>query len=264
MPNRTFERGFTLLELSIVLVIIGLIIGGITVGQDLIRAAELNAIVNDINRYKTAMNTFRLKYGQLPGDFDNASSYWPADCVDDAAAPTSNCDGNGNGVIVYSGGEVGEHYRFWQHLALAEIIAGSYTGEATLSSNFVAGTQAPNAPLNGVYTVGATMAVPEYALLAQQRNMFSMGIPNNGSMMPLDPDALSPLNVVDTSSIDNKIDDGSAYKGTVLASGCNQYGDTLGGINGGEGTADYCEDNPPDCEYDYTSTDNCQIIFLTD
>ena len=80
------KNGFTLLELSIVMVIIGLIIGGITVGQDLIRSAELNSVVTDINKYKTAINTFNLKYNAMPGDMSNATSYWG-----DQATGTNAC-----------------------------------------------------------------------------------------------------------------------------------------------------------------------------
>jgi len=63
---------FTLIEMSIVLVIIGLIVGAVLVGQDLIRAAEVRATIAQIEKYNTVVNTFRGKYGGLPGDL-NAS-----------------------------------------------------------------------------------------------------------------------------------------------------------------------------------------------
>src|SRR3984957_20998129 len=62
------RNGFTLIELSIVLVIIGLIVGGILVGQDLIKAAEVRAQLLQIEKYNSAVNTFRGKFGGLPGD----------------------------------------------------------------------------------------------------------------------------------------------------------------------------------------------------
>src|SRR5690348_1121410 len=72
------QRGFSLLELSIVLVIIGLITGGITAGRTIVRAAELRSMITDINKYKSAIYTFREKYNAVPGDMKNAVKYWGA------------------------------------------------------------------------------------------------------------------------------------------------------------------------------------------
>jgi prepilin-type N-terminal cleavage/methylation domain-containing protein len=65
------NQGFTLIELSIVLVIIGLIVGGVLVGQNLIAAAAVRAQISQIEKYQTAANAFRGKYGYLPGDIPN-------------------------------------------------------------------------------------------------------------------------------------------------------------------------------------------------
>ncbi len=65
------ESAFTLIEMSIVLVIIGLIAGGILVGQDLISSAAIRAQISQIEKYNTAVNTFRNKYGYIPGDIPN-------------------------------------------------------------------------------------------------------------------------------------------------------------------------------------------------
>ncbi len=62
------NKGFTLIELSIVLVIIGLLVGGVLVGQDLIKAAETRAQISQIEKYNSAVNTFRIKFNAIPGD----------------------------------------------------------------------------------------------------------------------------------------------------------------------------------------------------
>ena len=71
------KHGFTLIELSIVLVIIGLVTGSVLVGRDLIRASEVRAQITQIEKYQTAVNTFKGKYGYLPGDIPDpaASDY---------------------------------------------------------------------------------------------------------------------------------------------------------------------------------------------
>src|SRR5450432_676842 len=66
--SRAAESGFTLIELSIVLVIIGLIIGGVLVGQDLIKAAAIRATIQQIEGYNTSVHTFQTKYNAIPGD----------------------------------------------------------------------------------------------------------------------------------------------------------------------------------------------------
>jgi prepilin-type N-terminal cleavage/methylation domain-containing protein len=101
MPKAS-QQGFTLIELSIVLVIIGLIVGGVLVGQDLIRAAAVRGQISQIEKYQTAVNTFRTKYDGLPGDLSNAANF--------GFQPRGSCpgQGDGNGVLmgVYAGSQL--------------------------------------------------------------------------------------------------------------------------------------------------------------
>ncbi len=123
------QRAFSLVELSIVLVILGLLTGGILAGQSLIRAAELRSVSTEMNRYSTAIYTFRDKYFALPGDMNNAFAFWgaTAGCTNVTVnVDTAGCNGNGDGNV--ASGNDGESARAWQHMALAGLIEGTYSG----------------------------------------------------------------------------------------------------------------------------------------
>jgi len=120
------KAGFTLIELSIVLIIIGLVTAGILVGRDLIRAAEVRQQVSQIENFNTAASAFKLKYNCLPGDCADAESLG----LGTAGAPGAN--GNGNGLF-----EIGpagtmfnspEAINFWYHLRTANLIGDNVPG----------------------------------------------------------------------------------------------------------------------------------------
>jgi len=130
------KSGFSLLELSIVLVIIGLIAGGIVAGSAMIRAAELRAVITEQSKFTTSVHTFRDKYLGIPGDLRNAGAFWgypggsSANCPDTAGTGTETCDGDGDGILdtAPAASEYGEIFTFWQHLANADLIEGVFTG----------------------------------------------------------------------------------------------------------------------------------------
>ena len=135
------RSGFTLIEMAIVLTIIALIIGGILVGRNLIRAAQLNSVITDVGRYKQAVTDFHDKYLALPGDFAGATALWGSPsggCPNGARAAgdlvTATCDGNGDGLISsfnisHGGGpQEFEGIHAWQHLSNAGMIDGQYDG----------------------------------------------------------------------------------------------------------------------------------------
>lgn len=120
---------FTLVELSIVLVILGLLVGGVLSGQSLIRAAELRKVTVTRTQWNTSVLTFRDKYLGLPGDFQQARSFWPS-CTDGSGmsngVPSNPCGGNGDGII--DDAVPREEIRVAQHLALAGLVEGTFNG----------------------------------------------------------------------------------------------------------------------------------------
>jgi prepilin-type N-terminal cleavage/methylation domain-containing protein len=112
------KKGFTLVELSIVLVIIGLIVGGVVGGQSLVRSSRLNAVHADIQKFKTAINTFDLQYDAVPGDMTDAWDYWGTDCDDDE----DTCNGDGDYKLEPLDAE---NIMFWNHLYLSNILSGT-------------------------------------------------------------------------------------------------------------------------------------------
>lgn len=118
------RQGFTLVELALVLVIVGLLITGVLKGEALIQNAKVKKIVNEKDSIAAAYYTFFDRYGQLPGD-ENLTTAPPSD--------TNNGDGNGQINAAEDG------YLF-QDLSLAGIINGSYTGAAANVPNHAFGS----------------------------------------------------------------------------------------------------------------------------
>ena len=135
------EAGFTLVEIAIVLVIIGLLLGGILKGQEMITQAKIKNIINDFNGVTVAVTSYQDRYRALPGDDQNATTRWTLQ------APAS---GNSDGIIqgLYNANNTGgtggapantaESNLFWQHLRIAGFVPGLTTGTGS-------GTPPPNA-----------------------------------------------------------------------------------------------------------------------
>jgi hypothetical protein len=223
-----------------VLVIIGLVVGGVLVGQDLIRAAQVRATISQIEKYKTAVMTFRDKYGALPGDMANATSFWPADPGCTVYGPTSasfraymaasnglTCNGDGNGIIYGPSTAFGEVYLFWQQLALAGYMPGLFTGAPGDSGKsytgefyFVPNLNAPPAPMpNTMMILDYPQLDPGWATYPAQ-HFFWLGAPSqldtggtgNWVWAYWPKPILTPLQA---QQIDTKYDDGYPDSGTI-------------------------------------------------
>ena len=124
---------FSLVELAIVLAILGLLIGGVLAGQSLLKGQRLRTVLTDATTYATAINQFKLKYKDLPGDFPTATSVWGSDaaaCTSALDAAGGTCNGDGDSFLNNAAGvnATGEAFQLWKQLVLGGFIKGTYTG----------------------------------------------------------------------------------------------------------------------------------------
>lgn len=220
-PTPQQRSGFSLVELSIVLVILGLLVGGILAGQSLIRASEMRAVSTEQSRYITAVMTFRDKYFALPGDFTKATDIWTqsANCPGTSAqgsTTAATCYGNGDGMITTSGGNANELYRFWQHLANAGLIEGTYSGVQgpTDGNDSIIGSNVPRSKLpNAGWSVYWMGTQPSSAGLwpGNYGNTLMFGASRAG-----DPTTAGVLRPEEAWNIDTKLDDGRPYSGMIV------------------------------------------------
>jgi prepilin-type N-terminal cleavage/methylation domain-containing protein len=225
-------KGFTLIELSIVLVIIALIIGAISAGSSLVKNAKVNAVIREFQTLQSAIAIFKQQYSYYPGDFPTASAIWQTSstalcgsitlCICSSA---NACNGNGNGKIeipttsIYS--RKAESARAWQHLSLASVLPQFYNMITDTTSGYSI----------GFALIGSSIPASKYDSLDRQSNS-AWGF-NSGNVLTFgglayqtttstttyygftpQSDAVSP---VDSYSIDLKIDDGIRMTGDVTA-----------------------------------------------
>lgn len=247
-------KGFTLIEISIVLVIIGLIAGGVLFGRDLIRIAGLRGQLTQIEMLNTTVTTFRLKYNCLPGDCKHAVS------LGFGTSGGDGDNGNGNGTIDLGAVDFDspEIRNFWYHL-----------GQSGLTQAYPAG----NIP--GINTM--PLKYRGYGLEGNSAGGFHV-LPGHSDLIYPNEPIIRPVWLLTTSSIardvagvylaidvfyiDSKLDDGVATKGNtrVIAgdyalTGC--YPDTCIGAsvyNTSNGYAGACINDSIDITIGYYNT----------
>lgn len=195
------QSAFTLLELSVVLIIIGFIAAAVLVGGSLVRAAEVRATIADVEDFTARIRLFQDRYGYFPGDYPNASD----------AIQAGLFNGDGNYFILWDH----EVLTAWMHLYWAQL--------SNFGTGIWGGSGAP--PPTASVIPPARFARGYYWFVAIPSSAYGDGpVASNYFMIATDHSGVAtdwdgPVPPQDAYAIDTKLDDGTPNKGRVRASG---------------------------------------------
>jgi prepilin-type N-terminal cleavage/methylation domain-containing protein len=203
--RRSAQGGFTLVEIAIVLVIIGLLLGGILKGQEMITQAKIKNVITDMNGVAAAMYGYQDRYRALPGDDRNAGV--PIGGGAPVGRWADSTSGNGDGVIqgaynvaapadLTTGTAITESVMFWHHLRKAGFVSGAGAAQPFNAVNGIMGVQ----------TGDGTLTSPQPGILATA-----------AGVNPFTGIALCTVNLPDkiAISVDAQLDDGVGTTGAV-------------------------------------------------
>jgi prepilin-type N-terminal cleavage/methylation domain-containing protein len=234
ISSRTRQQGFTLVEIAIVLVIIGLLLGGILKGQELITSARVRNIADQNSGVQAAYYGFVDRFRQVPGDWVQANAA--------QAIPGVLNGGNGNGRLDTDDGQWNEAMAVWEHLSRAGFIQGAYTGDAA-EPTAATPNLAPRNAFNGFLILFRSDDYVDLAAPAERLNLtLGRGI---------------PVNVM--RELDLKVDDGLPQSGVLRQA--LSGGGTFSPVT--DSTATCVDTTPnPDIWNIAANADDCNAVYL--
>jgi prepilin-type N-terminal cleavage/methylation domain-containing protein len=256
----SLRTGFTLIELSIVLVIIGLIVGGIMVGRDLIEAARIRNQVKQLETISSALSTFKLKYNAIPGDFaKNAAAFGlPYQPVVNTGADNGFIN-DGNGLITMHG-TAPEPVVFFRQLVSAGLLPDQpLKGTNATGANCYFYPQSN--PPSYYYSMNLNPRMGMIAAMVNGNTHLFLGISECAQLYFI---GVSPTGVMtpgQAGAIDQKMDDGVPSTGAIIAheytNASNQW------INGTpDTTAGKCVTTAAAATYNVGSSTNWCVLLV--
>ncbi len=207
------QHGFSLIEISIALIIIGLIVSAISAGTSLLDAARIRSVIAEVEEYKNQVNLFQSKLRALPGDFRDAGALWGNDCAGSTSG-SDTCSGNGNRLTLDNdiSTVTSESLRAWQHLNRAQVADYSLSGlpSGTGCSSQNCADIEVNIPTSGWPSAG-------YSFYSGNDDNIRLAL-FLGRETEDDWNSTSAMDPAEVSSIDTKTDDGNPVTGLVRGS----------------------------------------------
>jgi prepilin-type N-terminal cleavage/methylation domain-containing protein len=213
------QSGFTLIEIAIVLVIIGLLLGGVLKGQELINSAKVKNLATDFKNIPVYIYGYQDKYKALPGDDLNVTTHVGATATACTPLAASLC-APGNGIIdgLWNASDItAESFVFWQHVRLAGFGPGSTTANLATSPDYLPrnavggiigvtnAAQTPITGLRGTYIVCSDAIPGKFA--KQLDNTLDDGNTATGSVMVVAAGTTTATAPVPTTGVGGIVDD---------------------------------------------------------